>query len=106
MSKPPGDASYRHAVGMLQVKNLPDELHAALSERARSEGTTMSEYVTRLIARDLVRPTIDEWIAEQRNQGPSIDIEVAATMDAIRTEYDPVESPATAATGATSPRRR
>ena len=67
----------------------------------------MSEYVTRLITRDLQRPTIDEWVAEQRNQGPSIDIDVNATMDAIRTEYDPVEIPAAAATdaGAISPRR-
>ena len=38
---------------MLQVRNLPDELHAALQERARSEGMTMSDYVTKVLRRDL-----------------------------------------------------
>ena len=51
---------------MLQVRNLPDELHAALQERARSEGMTMSDYVTKVLRRDLAKPTMAEWIAEQR----------------------------------------
>ena len=51
---------------MLQVRNLPDELHAALQERARSVGMTMSDYVTKVLRRDLAKPTMAEWIAEQR----------------------------------------
>lgn len=29
----------------LQVKHLPDELHALLVERARAQGSTMADYV-------------------------------------------------------------
>lgn len=37
-----------------QVKNLPDDLHAALAARAKSEGVTMSDYVTRILGCPLV----------------------------------------------------
>ncbi len=32
---------------MLQVRNLPDEVHARLKERAATEGMTLSDYVKR-----------------------------------------------------------
>ncbi len=32
---------------MLQVRNLPDEVHARLKERAVAEGMTLSDYVKR-----------------------------------------------------------
>ncbi|SED68335.1 FitA-like ribbon-helix-helix domain-containing protein [Ruania alba] len=77
---------------MLQVRNLPDELHAALRERARSEGMTMSDYVTKVLERDLSKPSLAEWIAEQRrNNEPRREIDVLAALDAARTEYDPDE---------------
>ncbi|WP_425328565.1 FitA-like ribbon-helix-helix domain-containing protein [Ruania zhangjianzhongii] len=44
---------------MLQVRNLPNELHAALKERARSERMTMSDYVTKVLQRDLAKPTLE-----------------------------------------------
>ena len=50
---------------MLQVKNLPEALHAALVDRAKAEGVTMSTYVTRLLRVDLQRPTLREWVLEQ-----------------------------------------
>lgn len=76
-------------MGMLQVKNLPDELHAALAERARAQGVTMSEYVTRLLRRDLSGPTVAEWVAEQRaRRGPVRPIDVVGALDEVRMEYD------------------
>ena len=39
----------------LQIRNLPDDLHAQLSERAGRLGVSMSEYVTRLLRDDLSR---------------------------------------------------
>lgn len=77
---------------MLQVKNLPDDLHAALADRARHEGVTMSEYVTRLLRRDLSRPNMAEWLAEQhREDGPPRSIDVVHALDLARVEYDPDE---------------
>ncbi|MGD8201319.1 FitA-like ribbon-helix-helix domain-containing protein [Ornithinimicrobium sp. W1679] len=76
-------------MGMLQVKNLPAELHAALADRARAQGVTMSEYVTRLLRRDLSGPTVAEWVAEQRaRRGPVRPIDVVGALDEVRVEYD------------------
>lgn len=46
----------------VQVKNLDDEMHQQLRERAAQEGTTISEYVLELIRRDLRRPTRRQWL--------------------------------------------
>ncbi len=77
----------------LQVKNLPDELHALLAERARREGVSMSDYVTRVLRRDLTRPTIDEWLAAHAATGPARPIDVAAALDDVRLEYAPDQAP-------------
>lgn len=36
---------------MLQVRNLPDEVHAKLKERAAAERMTLSDYVARELGR-------------------------------------------------------
>lgn len=78
---------------MLQVKNLLEELHAALAERARSEGVTMSAYVTRLLRADLSRPTIAEWILEKRStDGEPRSIDVVRALDETRSDYDPADA--------------
>ncbi len=77
-------------MSMLQVKNLPPELHAALAARSRARGVTMSEYVTRLLERDLARPSVDDWVAERRRTADSARaIDVVHALDAVRLEYAP-----------------
>ncbi|GIG40235.1 FitA-like ribbon-helix-helix domain-containing protein [Cellulomonas phragmiteti] len=76
-------------VATLQVKNLPDALHAQLAERARQAGTTMSDYVTRLLERDLGRPTVDEWLAAHPLPASGPQIDVRAVLDDVRAEYAP-----------------
>lgn len=50
---------------------------------------SMSEYVTRLLRRDLGRPTVAEWLAEQRaTDGPIRHIDVVRALDDVRVEYD------------------
>lgn len=48
----------------LQVKNMPDDLHAALRARADTEGTTLSELVTRVLRKELSLPSMTEWLDE------------------------------------------
>jgi post-segregation antitoxin (ccd killing protein) len=85
-------ACYGHAVSTLQVKNLPEELHAALAARAKSEGVTMSEFVTRTLHKELSRPTMAEWVERRRaHAGPLRDIDTLAALDAARDDYDPDE---------------
>jgi plasmid stability protein len=40
-------------MALLQIKNLPDDVHAALAARAKAEATTMSDLAAGMIAREL-----------------------------------------------------
>ncbi|WP_417563513.1 FitA-like ribbon-helix-helix domain-containing protein [Microbacterium sp.] len=72
----------------LQVRNLPDDLHARLAERSSRLGVSMSEYVTRVLRADLDRPLFADWVAAARGTGSARDIDVRRALDAARDEYD------------------
>lgn len=55
---------------MLQVRNVPDDLHRALKERAAREGTTMSELVLRELPRLAYKPSPEELMARVRAREP------------------------------------
>ncbi len=76
-------------MGTLQIRNLPDDLHAQLSERAGRLGVSMSEYVTRLLRDDLSRPMFDDWAASITYDTPLRHIDTLSALDAVRDEYDP-----------------
>jgi hypothetical protein len=46
----------------IQVKNVPEDLHAALRERAAAEGKTIGEVILESLRRDLRRQTMREWL--------------------------------------------
>ncbi len=74
----------------LQIKQLPDELHAALRERARREGSTLTELVTRMLRRELALPSMTEWLAtvtERPLRGSDIDVE--QLLDEVREDLHP-----------------
>lgn len=48
----------------LQVKNVPEDLHELLRERAEAEGTSISEVVLAAIRRELTRPRMQAWLDE------------------------------------------
>jgi antitoxin FitA len=41
---------------MIQVRNVPDRLHRELTRRARASGETLTEYVERILEREVARP--------------------------------------------------
>ena len=45
---------------LIQVRNVPDELHRRLKARAAMEGLSMSDYVLRELRKALDRPTRQE----------------------------------------------
>ena len=47
---------------MVQVRNVPDELHRKLKSRAALSGMSISEYLLREIERVLERPTREELL--------------------------------------------
>lgn len=54
--------------GMIQIRNVPDELHRQLKARAALEGTSMSQYILREIRKSLQRPNIEEILAQISEQ--------------------------------------
>ncbi len=45
---------------MIQIRNVPDELHRELKARAAVEGLALSEYLLREVRRAAQRPTLAE----------------------------------------------
>jgi plasmid stability protein len=52
---------------MVQIRNVPDELHRKLKSRAALAGMSISDYLLREIEHSLERPTKDELL--RRLQG-------------------------------------
>ena len=48
---------------MIQVRNVPDDVHRELKARAARQGTTLSDYVQALIEDDLAVPTLEDGLA-------------------------------------------
>lgn len=74
----------------IQVKNVPEDLHCRLRERARTEGRTLSEYVLATLERDLAVPSTREWL-ERLSADPATDVaagEIARLIGDGRAERD------------------
>jgi len=41
---------------MIQVRNVPDRLHRELTRRARASGESLTEYVERILEREVAHP--------------------------------------------------
>jgi hypothetical protein len=79
-------ACYCEAVGNLQIKNLPAELHEKLRARAAEAGMTQRDYVLNLIERDLSLPSKGEFIRRLQADPPSPGFDAADAVRAGRGE--------------------
>ena len=75
-------------MGAIQVKDVPEELHAALRRRAIREGMTLADYVLDLIRRDLGLPSRREWFERLAGRGPVEGGDIAEEIRAARAERD------------------
>lgn len=71
---------------MLQIRNVPDEVHRRLKARAATEGTSLSELALAELTRSLERPTRRELIERVRARERTLAAESSA--DAVRAERD------------------
>jgi plasmid stability protein len=55
---------------MIQIRNVPDELHRTLKVRAAKEGMTLSDYLLSEIERVAERPTLAEMMERLRSREP------------------------------------
>jgi plasmid stability protein len=71
---------------MVQVRNVPPELHRRLKARAAIEGMSMSDYILRELRKALDRPTREE-VLERLRSLPARRLQPSAA-DVIRAERD------------------
>ena len=71
---------------MIQIRNVPSELHRRLKARAALAGMTLSDYLLHEIRRVAERPTVDEL--RTRLQGRSVATPSVAPARAVRAERD------------------
>jgi hypothetical protein len=55
---------------MIQIRNVPDELHRSLKERAAREGTTLSDLILSELPRLARRPSPDELLERIQGRAP------------------------------------
>jgi len=55
----------------MQIRDVPEDVHAVLKSRAALAGVSLSEYVRGELARVTARPTPEELIARVQARGPA-----------------------------------
>jgi plasmid stability protein len=73
-------------VAVIQIRNVPDELHQRLKARAASEGRSLSGYLLKEMRGLAARPTVDEL--RSRLQSRSSVTPSLSSSDAVRAERD------------------
>lgn len=73
---------------MIQIRNVPEDLHRELKSRAAKAGMSLSDYLLKEVRQMAERPTMEEFLARLRSRPPVIlDVD---PVDAIREERDRV----------------
>ncbi len=60
-----------HMSKMIQIRNVPDEVHRALKLRATAEGLSLSDYIKRDLEELATQATIEEVFSSARARGSS-----------------------------------
>ena len=69
----------------IQIRDLDDEVYAALAKRAAEAGLTVPDLLRREAARLASRPTMEEWLARTRRRPSEISrVQVLEALDEVR----------------------
>jgi glutathione S-transferase len=72
----------------VQIRDLADDVYAALVRRAAEAGLTVPDLLRREATRLARRPSLEEWLARTRRRPSSITRgEVVEALDEIRGEW-------------------
>ncbi len=55
---------------MIQIRNVPDDLHSRLKARAAQRGMTLSDYLREMAEREVQTLSVEELTERIRRQGP------------------------------------
>ena len=72
---------YHEGVAMIQIRDLPDEVHRALRIKAAQAGLSLSAYLRRELEALVQRKGVAEVLAEW--EGSRVEIPAGAVIDAI-----------------------
>jgi antitoxin FitA len=74
-----------HMSKMIQIRNVPDEVHRALKVRAARAGMSLSDYLLREVTKVVERPTLDDFFRRVRRREPVVlDEDPAVTIRKLR----------------------
>jgi antitoxin FitA len=72
----------------VQIRDIDDEVYAALVRRAGDAGITVPELLRREAARLANRPSVDEWLERTRRRPSAVTrAEVIEALDELRGEW-------------------
>ncbi len=71
----------------IQIRNVPDDLHRKLKIRAAQKDMTLTDFVKRLIEKELSRPSRAE-LAERLRKIPPVNISSEDIVATIRADRD------------------
>lgn len=55
---------------MIQVRDVPEQVHRTLKTRAAREGMSLSDFIKRELERAVERPSMREWLEGAQNLKP------------------------------------
>ncbi len=55
---------------MVQIRDVPEQVHGTLKARAAREGMSLSDFIKRELERSVDRPTMREWLEQTRESRP------------------------------------
>jgi antitoxin FitA len=55
---------------IIQVRDVPDQVHSVLKARAAREGMSLSDFIKRELERAAERPSMREWLDRTRQLTP------------------------------------
>ena len=72
-----------HMSKMIQVRNVPDDVHRTLKARAAAAGMSLSDYVKRDLEEAAARPSLEEIDARVASRGRS-GLSASTVVSALR----------------------
>ncbi|MGH2934714.1 MAG: FitA-like ribbon-helix-helix domain-containing protein [Gaiellaceae bacterium] len=70
---------------MIQIRNVPDDVHRKLKMRAAERGLSLSDYLLRMAEHDVERPTIQEMTERIRGRGRvKLDVDIGELVREMR----------------------
>lgn len=75
----------------VQIRDIDDDVYAALVQRAAEAGTTVPDLLRREAGRIARRPSVEEWLERTRRRPSAISrAEIVDTLDEIRGSWPDV----------------